>query len=82
MTAAGVGPQAAGMILLRMSPLQHQPPRMVADDYGNGAVTKTALVGVELAERADWSILGVDQHDRIIQSVDWPFMPIPGRHHR
>src|SRR6476619_8581534 len=66
MAAAGVGPQAAGVIFRQAPPLQQEFALSVAHQHRDGAVLQAAPVRVELAGGADLDIVGIDQNDRVV----------------
>src|SRR3954469_6952018 len=75
--AAGVGPQAARVILRKAAPLQQELTPGVAHQHRDGAMLEAALVGLELARGADLDVIGIDQNDRIVvrgtgHSYDFP----------
>src|SRR5205814_9760350 len=66
MAAAGIGPQAAGVIFREAPPLQQELALGVAHQHRDGAVLEAAPMRVKLAGGADLDIVGIDQNDRVV----------------
>ena len=62
MAAAGIGPQAPGVILVDVSLLKEEPSVLIPELHGNGAVQTPVSMGRELRGYPDRTILGVDDN--------------------
>lgn len=63
MSAAGIGPQAARVVLGRGPLLQKLTSRRIPDDDREGAMPKPTAMRVDLLRRSDLAILGVDKNE-------------------
>jgi len=69
MAAAGVGPEATGVILVDVPLLQEEPSVLIPELHGNGAVQAAVSMGRELRGYPNRTIIDVDEDDWL---VFWP----------
>jgi hypothetical protein len=62
MAATGVGPQAAGVVLLVCAPLEEKASLVVAQEQGHRAVQQPALMDFELGSGTDRAIVFIDEN--------------------
>src|SRR6185437_6439494 len=66
MRAAGVGPQAAGVIFAERPLLQQHAPARIKDADRNRAMSEAPRMGVDLRREADLAVLLIDQNDSLV----------------
>ena len=62
MGAAGIGPQAAGVVLPCRPFLQQQLPVIIDEEYREGPVQQRCGMGFGLPRRANGTVIAIDQN--------------------